>query len=223
LKPFLDRSNLNYPYEAVRLVAKETPGHFWAEVNINGNWKNFDGSGSDKRISTKEEFIDVNDFEVVDWASKDMSETLENYSSMLKDEETLRINTDGNSDFEEFSQGQTISDEEEEEYIGITDELGNTNRAANIDDFMQGKALAPYMKNCEDSCEFIIADKECEEDCDVLDEEPARCYEECANEEFYIVCDYICEDASDNEWPACYEACSGNSLDLSCDNSCWDD
>jgi len=71
--------------------------------------------------------------------------------------------------------------------------------------------------------DFINGGNNCKSGCEKLDETPAACYNECAGEEFFIVCDYICEDASDSELAGCYKACSGKSFNIMCGLSCWDD
>lgn len=241
LSPWLKKQGLNYTYDAIRLTVPSDSGiagHYWAEVKLsetsafdNNGWRNMDASNIkyDGRQNTQEYIEEGKEWKVVNWSTKDKTEILDEYMVRIEAGEDLRgESAENKSDMEEFMEGRDFyADDLEggrlEAYIGITDELGNENRAATIDDFMQGMALAPYMASCRDSCDFIMGGDACKNNCESLDEEPAKCYKSCAGEEFFIVCDYICEDASDSEWPECYKSCSGNTLNIKCDCECWDD
>lgn len=225
LKPWLEKKDLDYEYEAVRLTLEEGPGHYWAEVHLNNKWISKDATPNSAGIKYTQE----NDYVIVNWKDKDKSEQLKNYTLRIRNGENLaNQNAGNNSDIDEFMQGRAqyesdLQEGREEVYQGITDELGNKNRAETIDDYMQGKALAPYFSSCTDSCDFIKGGNNCKNGCEVLDEIPAACYNSCSGEKYFTVCDYICEDASDSQWASCYEACSGNKLNLKCEDKCFFD
>ncbi|MBN1643317.1 MAG: hypothetical protein JW856_00630, partial [Dehalococcoidales bacterium] len=86
----LQKLGLRYDYEAVRLVAEETPAHYWAEVKINGVWVIQDATqffvdGS----NTQSTFVDSGDNEVTDWLSCDKSDLLDEYQRKLDNGERL--------------------------------------------------------------------------------------------------------------------------------------
>ncbi len=240
-KPWLTKAGLNYDYEAVRLTVpndSEIAGHYWAEVRLenpsdfdNNEWRIMDASNKqfDGRQLTLEHINDGEEWEVVNWLLKDKTSTLNEYQARIDSGENIgQQNDEGYSDMDTFTEGRDIYADDveagrEETYVGITDELGNENRAITIDDFMQGKGLAPYMVSCRDSCDYVMAGNPCKDDCEELDEEPAVCYKSCSGDDFFIVCDYICDDVSDSELPDCYKSCSGKSLDIDCGLECWDD
>lgn len=239
LSEYLSKNNLDYPYDAVRLSMPDDSGiagHYWAEVKLseasdydNDGWRIMDASNKkyDGRSMTKKHIL-KGEFNVVDWKSKDKTTILKGYAERIAAGEDLgRQNEEGKSDMDTFTEGRQIYEDDvaagrEEAYVGMTDELGNKNRAKTVDDYMQGKALAPYFSSCRDACDFILGGDACKDDCEDLDETLAVCYKKCSGDEFFIACDYICEDEEGASWAACYESCSGNKLDLSCDDKCAD-
>lgn len=240
-KPWLEKAGLKYDYEAVRLAMPDDSkiaGHYWAEVKLdtesefdNQGWRIVDASNKKNNgiKMTMQRINSENSWEIVDWSKKDRKKILDELQARIDAGEDIgRQNKEGMSDMDTFQEGRDIYADDveagrEEVYVGITDELGNPNRVANIDDFMQGKALAPYIKSCRDSCDFINGGDKCKKDCEKIDEKGAECYEECSGEKFYLVCGYICDEVSDSQWPNCYKECSGNTLSLSCDRKCFDD
>lgn len=217
LKIRLDELGLDYPYEAVRLVAYETPSHYWAEVRLNSEWVVKDGSEGQNNLTgtTQTNFKNNNDFEVTNWTSNDKTDELINYTLRIASGEDLR--SEGyNSSLEQFTEGREIN--KNTSYTGITDDLGNQNRAVKIDDFMQGFAIAPYFNNCSAVCNFFSGTiSNCENECN-SESSFYDCYETCSGEKFYKVCDFICEE--DATYAECYESCSGEELDVNCNENC---
>lgn len=239
LKLYLDRSGLEYDYEAVRMVVPDDsniPGHYWAEVKlknsdnkyIHEDWLIADASnqkynGRDKVLNYISE---KKSYTIVDWKLKNKILELDKFQLMHENGELVGLNTGNNSDFEEFLQGREFYEDDLEAgridfYEGITDELGNEHRAATMDDFMQGKGLVPYFSECEDICSYMNIGSGCVSMCEDEDIEMLRCYERCAEQPFYVLCDFICEDAiTDSEWTSCYHECSGANIVLECDDEC---
>ena len=110
-------------------------------------------------------------------------------------------------------------------YEGITDDIGQTGRAANIDDLMQGLALAPYFNEAEDACNFVGAgDAITETDLEEAMEDK-EAYESCSGKKLYLVCYFICDgdNLEGNAWIERYEELSGEKLDIQCYNECLAD
>lgn len=176
----------DYPYEAVRLVMSETAVHYRAEVLIDGEWKRMDQydsntDGADEQYS----------FVVTNWNEGNKQDELINYVQRIRSGDDLK-GEGYSSGYEEFLEARLIRIEnnELEDYVGITDDLGNKNRAANIDDLMQGYGLAPYFNNEQDVIDFF-------NDIPVINEDVGELFEikddveSNSNEVFYVVCDFI--------------------------------
>jgi len=103
-------------------------------------------------------------------------------------------------------------------YAGITDDSGQSGRAANIDDLFKGLALAPYFDNAEDARDFIMAGDHVTAS-DLLEAmEDKEAYEDCSGKKLYLVCYFICDgdDLEGAAWAECYELYSGEKLDSEC-------
>ncbi len=103
-------------------------------------------------------------------------------------------------------------------YIGITDDLGQQNRAETIDDFMQGKGLIPYLNTYEQVQDFLMLDAQSDEDKeDVMAVKNA--YEENTGQHFYMVADVMIygddDDVADETYAVMYESYVGERLNLS--------
>jgi len=110
-------------------------------------------------------------------------------------------------------------------YEGITDDLGQSGRAANIDDLMQGLAFAPYFDEAEGARDFVRAgDAITETDLSEAMEDK-EAYESCSGKKLYLVCYFACDgdELEGAEWIERYELLSGGELDLDCYNSCLGD
>ena len=202
LKIKLEANNYDYDYEMMRLIARETPEHYWAEVYLDGEWIVKDASVLVTGYENpKTSYIALNDYEVTNWTKLDPNPKIELYNKGELIEEVIT------------SENNYIPDTTN--YTGITDDLGN-NRATNIDDYMQGRGLAPYYNSCNDTCNFFKNTiPYCLSDCEL---EFYTCYEECSGENAYKVCDYIC--GNEANISNCYKACSGEELNLNCYLGC---
>jgi len=181
----LRAKGMDYPYELIRQVMKETPEHYWAEVNIDGEWLPFDASNNPTGGNVEEEYIEAGDAEVTVWENNNTMELLRDYTPQV-------------------------------------DDLGQTQRSFTIDDFfgskMSGSAIpVAYYTSCTDVCAFFLGkNPSCAIQCPI-DSAFFNCYESCSSENFYKICDYICEDAG---YEACYNECSGEALDMDCFEIC---
>jgi hypothetical protein len=79
----LQNQGLDYDYEAVRLVASETPSHYWAEVKIDGAWVIEDATQVSTGNNTQTLFVDKNDVQLTDWMSRDKSAVLNDYQMKI--------------------------------------------------------------------------------------------------------------------------------------------
>ncbi len=103
-------------------------------------------------------------------------------------------------------------------YEGITDDLGQSWRAANIYDLMQGLAFAPYFNNAETARDFLgVGDKLTETDLSEARQDKEN-YEQCSGKKFYLVCYFICDgdNLEGTDWVKRYEELSGEQMDLAC-------
>ncbi len=227
LSEWLSRKGLYYPYDAVRLTMpneSEMPGHYWAEVKLNDSsifnhdgWRVMDASNNkfNGRVRVMEH---INDSVIVDWVKKCRVNLLNNYSMRIMNGEDLsRVSNDDSI----ITAREIFSDDVNagrSNYTGVTDDLGQSNRAASIDDYQQGKGLAPYYYSCTNTCLFFNGTiSDCDSECN-QEKEFYNCYESCSGEKFYKICDFICSEESD--YSSCYELCSGVKLNNHCNEVC---
>lgn len=185
-----------YPYEAIKLVAKETSTHYRAEVKMNGNWVPYDGSttSSDQLVS-KYTFYETN------WAEGQGHTDLAVYLEKLANGESLK-GVGYNSTYEQFAEGRLIAlaDGTAEKYVGTKDDRGDM-RASSFDDFMTGVALVPYYDSPDKVRTFMNLNKGLEEDLTEAFEIKSK-YEEASGDKFYaIIFIIIMSDLKDDEDP----------------------
>lgn len=205
LKIKLDKLGLRYDYEAVRLVAEETPTHYWAEVKINGQWVIKDATQKATGNDTKSIFVDTGDFEVTNWLSRDRSSELDEYQARLDRGERLPEPDGGNT-------GPGGIDKPAN-YTGITDDLGQKGRAASIDDLMSGWALAPYFNNAGDAYTYIRATGISPED--IANSQALKlAYEMMSGKKMYVVALLISQDEPEEKMAETYYNLCGEQLDI---------
>lgn len=205
LKIKLDAAGLDYAYEAVRLVAEETPSHYWAEVKINGEWVVQDATQKITGNDTKTDFIDKNDFEITDWLSCDKSPVLDDYQARLDRGERLP---------ETESPVNTLPTiKAAPDYMGMTDELGQKQRATNIDDVMAGLAPVPYLNSAADAFTFIKAEGISQGKTDII-QQFQNAYEEQSGQKFFTVAFLMCMEKTFEELPGYYYYLCGAELDM---------
>ena len=219
-KPELDKEGLDYPYEVLRLIAEETPGHYWAEVKLDGEWVIRDGTRAAVGGDTQSEYKDTGDFQITDWMASEKSQAAYEYAVRIAQGEDLR-GEGYDSASEQFMEGREVAEMSgtAEAYQGVEDDLGQPGRSASVDDFFQGLGLMPYFDTCQDTCAFLEIGEMCSSECQEEDQIKA-CYEDCAGEPYYLACMYI-EQGEDVSAEA-YQACSGVPLNVSCEAQCAD-
>ena len=110
-------------------------------------------------------------------------------------------------------------------YEGMTDDIGQSGRAANIDDLIKGLALAPYFDDAEHARDFVGAGDHITKQ-DLLEAmEDKEAYESCSGKKLYLVCYFICDgdDLEGEAWVERYELYSGEKLDLECASAITED
>ena len=219
-KPELVEAGLDYPYEVLRLIAEETPGHYWAEVNLDGEWVVMDGTRGTVGGDTQTEYKDTEDFQVTDWMAAEKSQAAHDYAVRIAQGEDLR-GEGYDSASEQFMEGREVAEMSgtAEAYQGVEDDLGQTGRSASIDDFFQGLGLMPYFDTCLETCDFLGVGEDCTLECQEEDQIKA-CYQDCAGEPYYLACMFI-EEGEDVS-PEAYEACSGVPFNAACEAQCAD-
>ncbi|MDM8534177.1 hypothetical protein QUF55_05655 [Clostridiaceae bacterium HSG29] len=153
-KKWLVKKGLNpddYPYEAVRLIMSETALHYRAEIKINDEWVKYDTYRSENASADQYSFIETN------WQEGNKKDELADYVIRLNNGENLNSGGDAYQTYSEFLEARIIRIEmdELESYKGITDDLGQTKRAATQDDLHQGYGLIPYFNNKSDILSFM--------------------------------------------------------------------
>lgn len=216
----LKTKGVDYSYDVLRLIARETPEHYWAEVNLDGNWTVLDATRINMGGNTETEYIQSGDFELTDWFASDSSQQAYDYAVRIASGEDLR-NEGYDSVGEQFLEGREVASAygDAANYTGIEDSLGQTGRSGNMEDFMQGYGLMPFLPTCQDACAFLGAPEECYEDCEE-ENEILTCYESCSGDPYYFGCIYLESGMDDTVNPEAYEACAGIPLNMSCEETC---
>ncbi|MCJ7605009.1 MAG: hypothetical protein MUO19_03125 [Dehalococcoidales bacterium] len=202
LKVKLEERGLSYDYQAVELVAEETPGHYWAEVMLDGEWFIQDATQKAVGFYTTADLYTTGDYQVYDWANRDRSAELEEYQRLIDAGQRLPETED-----------DSLFSSQPEGYTGMTDDLGQAGRAANIDDLMQGWAPAPYFNDAADAYSFIgatgVSEADIAEDQSIMDE-----YERRTGEKLYLVAVLVCDNEPDDAIGECYYNLCGKDLDM---------
>ncbi len=204
LKIKLDRIGAKYQYEAIRLVAEETPTHYWAEVKIDGQWVIKDATQKATGNDTYADFINAKDFEITSWLSRDRSAELDKYQRSLDKGE--RLPDAGTSNM-------PPSNARPPDYAGLTDDLGQTGRAANIDDLLKGWSQAPYFNKVSDAYTFVKASGISSSA--INDEQKLKdLYESLSGKKMYTVALLVCNDKTGIQLAEAYFALCGEELDM---------
>ncbi|BEP27775.1 transglutaminase-like domain-containing protein [Helicovermis profundi] len=215
LKVLLEKKNLDYPYEAVRLIATETPAHYRSLVKIDGQWKIYDDVSD---ITNSASVLAKYEFEDTSWTKGMQTDKLNGYITRLNNGESLK-GEGYSSTFEEFQTARNLILEtgEGEGYVGITDDLGQKGRAANIDDFMQGKGLIPYFNTYAEVQKFLSLGSETNENTEEM-MAMKKAYEENTGKKFYMVADEMIYGDDDNmpdeKYAVMYESYVGERLNF---------
>jgi len=192
LQPRLIKHNVNLSYDQISRAARETWSHYRAEVKIGDKWLPFDGvpgvaEGPEYEVATWDEGYDPNLlYPEVD------------FSSMELDLAALA----------ELLSAAPVSG-----YEGITDDAGNMNRAASMEDLIAGKGLVPYYQDMDSVVAFMQIEGDTEDlsdSADILAE-----YEEGTGKKFYVIADwmiYAMDEMTADEYIPLYNALTGSDL-----------
>ncbi|MCD6435538.1 MAG: hypothetical protein J7L15_04050 [Clostridiales bacterium] len=141
----------DYPYEAVRLVMAETALHYRAEVKIDDEWIALDTYRPENVSANEYTFVET------DWQEGNQEETFNEYVERIKNGEDLKGDEDVYQAYNGFLEGMLLllGTDELENYVGVTDDLGQKKRAATQDDLFQGYGLVPYYNNKNDVLDYM--------------------------------------------------------------------
>lgn len=215
LNVFLDKKGLEYPYEAVRLIATETPAHYRAVVMIDNKWVVYDNVST---TTNSDSILSKYEFEDTDWIKGMQIDKLNSYIERLNNGESLK-GEGYSSTFEEFqiARNLVLKTGEAEGYVGMTDDLGQTGRALSNDDFMQGKGLIPYFKTYDKVQKFLNLPSETNENKELMELLLSE-YEKRSNKPFYMVAYEMIygddEEMADEKFAIMYESYVGERLNL---------
>jgi transglutaminase-like putative cysteine protease len=192
LHPRLIKNDLNLSYDQISRAARETWTHYRAEVKIGDKWLPFDGvpgvaEGPEYEVATWDEGYDPTLlYPEVDFSSKELD--LAALAELLT--------------------SAPVSG-----YEGITDDAGNTNRAASMEDLIAGKGLVPYYQDMDSVVAFLKIEGDTEdlsESLDILAE-----YEEDTGKKFFVIADwmiYSLEEMAADEYIPLYNALTGSDI-----------
>ncbi|MFA5332911.1 MAG: transglutaminase domain-containing protein [Candidatus Nanoarchaeia archaeon] len=178
----LNSKGLNYTYELVRQIMKETPEHYWAEVNLNGEWVVFDATnvlveGSD----TKTNYIDINDYETSVWENNETLNIINNYYSKADDLGQKDRAWTIDDYFGSKASGQVIPVPYYDSCSSVCAFFLGKNPTCSISCIMDSSFFACY-ESCSSHKFYKICDYICE------DEGYEQCYNDCSGEELNIDC-----------------------------------
>ncbi len=164
----LKEKGADFTFDQISRIAKETWAHYRAEVFLDGQWVAMDGSGP-----LGEEF---NELEEVTW--------YEGYDNKTLYEENTA---------ESFLNGvcEALKNAPADGYVGITDDAGNPNRAANILDLNTGMGLAPYFDDAQDAIDFLEVAPDIVNELLMEESEIKEEFESMTGELFYVVADAL--------------------------------
>jgi hypothetical protein len=200
LQPRLAALGLDLDYNHISRSARETWAHYRAEVKIGEEWIAFDGAPG-----VSEEYASYT-YDLVNWDEGYDAELL--YGEVVFSEEGLNIP----------GLAELLASAPVEGYEGITDDAGNSNRAANLEDLVAGKGLVPYFENIEEINAFFSTSGGEDLDLD-LDEfaEIKADYEEGTGKLFFAIADaliYMEEELSAEDYVPYYNAFTGSDMTI---------
>jgi hypothetical protein len=177
----ISKFGAEYTYSQIDRVARETWVHYRAEVKIDGAWVAMDGT----EVSGEYE---NGTFEVVDWQEGYNANLLNAPSTMENDQ------------LDPIALAELLEFAPYEGYVGITDDHGNSNRAATFKDLVRGRGFIPYFSTADDIIEFLMLPEN--EAMEILDDvfELQEDYESATSKPFYIIADFLLYADKDDEY-----------------------
>jgi transglutaminase-like putative cysteine protease len=191
----LNEKGVDFSFDQISKVAKETWAHYRAEVLIDDQWVSMDGSGP---IGSE-----YDTFDEVTWYEGYDNESLYEANTALSDLDRMC---------------EILETVPADSYAGMTDDAGDPNRAATIQDLVAGKGLAPYFDDVQDAIDFLelspeIADELFEEELEIKET-----FEMLTGEAFYVIADALIynavEEIDAEGYVKYYEALTGVDMPL---------
>ena len=199
LKPRLEQNGITLSYDQISRAARETWSHYRAEVNIDGEWIAFDGAPA-----VSGDYSDDANYDVAPWD--------EGYNpDLLYTEVTYGGNgmppQQANGPIDLYVLAGMLASAPTPGYEGITDDAGNPNRAATMEDLLAGKGLVPYFQDVEKIGAFLKMNIE--------DDEIRIAYENGTGKNFYCIADemiYTTDDIEAKDYVYLYNALTGEEM-----------
>ncbi len=194
--PRLNEQALNIDYDHISQSSRETWSHYRAEVKIGEQWVAFDGAPG-----VSDEYA-AQTYSVASWD--------EGYDADLLYGE----NTFHSKELDIAVIYELLASAPMDGYEGITDDAGNPNRAANMQDLVAGKGLVPYFEGKEDIMAFLaLTDGEGFTDEDLEDMMEIKAdYEDETGKLFFAVADclvYVEDDVEAADYVLYYNVFTG--------------
>jgi len=196
IRPLLSDQGLDLDYDHISRSARETWSHYRAEVKIGEEWVAFDGAPG-----VSEEYAAYT-YDIVSWDEGYDANLL--YGEIVFSDKGLNIPV----------LAELLASAPVDGYEGITDDAGNLNRAATLEDLVAGKGLVPYFEGKEDIMTFLTSTDGEGFSFDDLDEmmEVKAEYEDATGKSFYIIADslvYTIDDLEAADYVLYYNALTG--------------
>jgi hypothetical protein len=197
--PLLSDQGLDLDYDHISRSARETWSHYRAEVKVGEEWVAFDGAPG-----VSEEYAAYT-YDVVSWDEGYDANLL--YGEIVFSDKGLNLSV----------LAELLASAPVEGYEGITDDAGNLNRAATMEDLVAGKGLVPYFEGKEDIMTFLSSTDGEGFSFDDLDEmmEVKAEYEDATGKPFYIIADslvYTIDDLEAADYVLYYNALTGEDM-----------
>lgn len=192
LQPKLIVHDLNLSYDQISRAARETWSHYRAEVKLGDTWVAFDGVPG---------VTEGPEYEVAAWD--------EGYDPDL----LYAAVEHGSGELDLSALAELLSAAPVSGYEGITDDAGNLNRAANMEDLLAGKGLVPYFQNMDSLTAFLNSEEASEDLTDSLDIMAE--YEQNTGKIFFIIADlmiYSMDEPTAEEYISQYNALTGSEM-----------
>ena len=176
----LEANDVSFTYGQIDRVAKETWVHYRAEVLLNGEWISMD------RNEVTGEYKE-GPFEVAPWD--------EGYNNVLLYAPSALENNV--LDIEALA--ELLAYAPQSDFVGITDDAGNTQRAETFTDLFRGKGLVPYFNDFDQVAAFLNLPEDLQEE---LAEELAEIkddYEAGTGKKYYMLADCLIYSDDTNE------------------------
>ncbi|MBN2556493.1 MAG: hypothetical protein JXA97_11185 [Anaerolineales bacterium] len=194
LQPRLQAAGLDLSYDQISRAARETWAHYRAEVRLGDEWVAYDGVPGVAAGPT---------YEVAPWDEGYDAELL--YAEFSYGDDAIDL----------AGMAVALANAPADGYEGVTDDAGDTHRAASMEDLCTGQGLVPYYNTSEDVLAFLhIVDMPggFDEYADLMTE-----YEAGTGKPFYIIADimiYTEDEIAAEDYVPLYNALTGSDMTM---------